>query len=82
MALKWGVELKDSIKDNPPSTIKTVKRIISHMKDLFFRESHENIRNACSISLQEILDNCFVDKMYGKDKKAKDLIFEPMFEEL
>jgi len=52
------------------------------MKDLFFMETHDNIRIACAISFQEILENCFVDKKYQKDKPAKELIFGPLFEEL
>ena len=35
------------------------------------------------MSMSEILENCFVNMRYGKDnKKAKDLIFQPLFEEL
>ena len=84
MALKFKTQLKDSVKDVPPSTVKTVRRMIQTMKDLFFQESHDNIRNACSISLHEILENCFVNKRYGKDgsKPAKELIFDPIFEEI
>jgi hypothetical protein len=54
------------------------------MKDLFFRENHDNIRNACAISFAEILENCFVNKMYGKEKEknAKDLLFLPLIDEL
>ena len=54
------------------------------MKELFFKESHENVRNACAISFQEVLENCFINKRYGKDgsKPAKDLIFGPLFEDL
>lgn len=54
------------------------------MIQLFFGEAHDTIRNACTLSFKEILDNCFVDKMYGKekDKLAKDLIFAQLLEEL
>jgi len=65
------------------------------MKEMFFQETHDNIRNALSISFNEILDNCF-DKppervpqntpdmrTYGKSQlSAVSLIFDPLFEEL
>ena len=76
--------MKDLSKDIPPSLIKTVRRVVSNMKDLFFKETHENIRNACAISLAEILENCFTEKRYGKEREklAKDLIYLPLYEEL
>jgi hypothetical protein len=54
------------------------------MIELFFGEAHDTIRNACTLSFKEILDNCFYEKTYGKDeiKQAKDLIYAPLFEEL
>lgn len=62
---------------------KTVRRVITCMKEMFFDQSHENIRNACFISFFEILENCFINKRYGREnKKAKDLIIQPLFDEL
>jgi hypothetical protein len=54
------------------------------MISLFFGETHDTIRNGCTLAFKEILDNCFVDKMYGKegDKFAKDIIYAPLLEEL
>jgi len=83
MALKFGTRLKDSIRDIPPSLNKTVKRMLTSMKTLFFQESHDNIRNACAISYSEILDKCFVGKRYGaQNKLARDLVYEPLYDEL
>ena len=84
LALRFGPELKDDSKDAIPSLIKTVRRIVEQMINLFFGEAHDTIRNACTLSFKEILDNCFVDKMYGKEvlKQAKDIIYAPLFEEL
>lgn len=76
MALKFNKNLKDTVRDIPPSLTKTVKRIVSTIIDLFFQESHDNIRNACSISFQEILDNCF------PNKKSCNVIFTPIFEQI
>lgn len=54
-------------KDNPPSLIKTILRVIDIMKELFFQETHDNIRNALVLSFQEIIDNCFnPDRTFGK----------------
>jgi hypothetical protein len=36
--------MKDLSKDIPPSLVKTVRRVVQAMKDLFFKESHDNIR--------------------------------------
>ena len=83
MALKFGECFILQGKDKEPSVAKTVKRVVACIKELFFDVAHDNIRNACVLSLYEMLENCFVNKRYGKDnKKAKDLIFQPLFEEL
>ena len=54
------------------------------MISLFFGETHDTIRNGCTLAFKEILDNCFNNKMYGKegDKFAKDIIYAPLLEEL
>ena len=83
MALKFRLNFIDMAKDKDPTVSKTVRRVIQSIKEMFFDQSHENIRNACAISMYEILENCFIDKRYGKDnKKASDLIFQPLFDEL
>lgn len=83
MALKFGENMVYLDKDKQPSVAKTVQRIVTCMKEMFFDQSNENIRNACVMSMYEILENCFYEKRYGKDnKKAKDLIFSQLFEEL
>lgn len=48
------------------------------MIDLFFEESHENIKNACTIAFQEILDNCFVNMKTKQGEKAACSIFHPL----
>ena len=83
MALKFRQNFIDTAKDKDPSVAKTVRRVITCMKEMFFDQSHENIRNACFITFFEILENCFVNKRYGREnKKAKDLIIQPLFDEL
>jgi hypothetical protein len=59
MGLKFRMNFIDLGKDKDPSVSKTIKRIIQSMKDLFFDQNHDTIRNACAISLYEILENCF-----------------------
>lgn len=84
MARMFKTNFKDTLRDIPPAVSKTVKKVIQAMKDMFFQETHDNIRNALSISFQEILDYCFPPtRTYGKSQlSAKDLIFDPLFEEL
>ena len=70
-------------RDRDPSIAKTVKRIVQCMKEMFFDLSHEYVRNACFASFVQILENCFLNMRYGRDnKKAKDLVVQPLFEEL
>jgi hypothetical protein len=67
MASKFKKNFVDLLKDNPPSLFKTVTRVIDIMKDLFFKETHDNIRNALALSFHEIIDNCFnAEKVLGK----------------
>ena len=83
MALKFGEDFVDLNKDREPSVSKTVKRVVTSIKELFFDQSHVNVRNACFMSLCEILENCFVNKRYGsQNEKARDLVFQPLYEEL
>ena len=82
LAQRFKRNMIDGVKDTVPTVLKTVKKVVAAMKELFFVETHDKIRDACALSFQEILDNCFVDYRYQKDKLAKDLIFHPIFEEL
>jgi hypothetical protein len=41
------------------------------------------VRNACTLAFQEMLENCFVNRVYGKEQKdAVSLVYAPLFEEL
>jgi len=82
MASKFKHNLKDPSKDSAPSVLKTVRRMLNTMKELFFPESHENVRNACALSFREILDSCFPNYVVGKTRPARDIIFDPLYEEL
>jgi hypothetical protein len=82
MALKFRLNFVDLGKDRDPSVAKTVKRVVQTIKEMFFDLSNENVRNAIAISFYEILENCFINKRYGENLKAKDLIFQALFEEL
>ena len=73
--MKFGLNFVDHSKDRDPSIAKTVKRVIQTIKEMFFDLSNENVRNACAISFFEILENCFINKRYADNLKAKDLIF-------
>ena len=76
MALNYRTDLIDLSKDKEPSVAKTVRRIVTSIKDMFFSESHETVRNEIATTFIAILDNCFENKRYGREnKKAKDLIF-------
>ena len=59
MASKFKKNFVDTLKDNPASMIKTITRVIEVLKDFFFKETHDNIRNALVLCFQEITDNCF-----------------------
>ena len=82
MALKFRLNFVDLGKDRDPSVAKTVKRVVQTIKEMFFDLSNESVRNAIAISFYEMLENCFINKRYGENLKAKDLIFQALFEEL
>ena len=83
MALQFKGNMIDLSKDKEPSVARTVRRIVSSLKDMFFSETHENVRNEIAATFIAILENCFENKRYGREnKKAKDLIYQPLFEEL
>lgn len=42
---------------------------------MFFEDESEAVRKQIVDTFYKILENCFVDKKYDGNKKAKDLIF-------
>jgi hypothetical protein len=40
----------DGVKETVPTVLKTVKRVVASMKELFFVETHDKIRDACALS--------------------------------
>lgn len=69
--------------DKESTMAKTVSRIVTGIKEMFFSESNDNLRTACADSLAQVLDNCFINKRIGRGTdRAKDLIFHPLFDEL
>lgn len=69
MARMFKTNFKDTLRDIPPAVSKTVRKVIQAMKDMFFQETHDNIRNALAISLHEILEYCFPpSRLYGKSQ--------------
>lgn len=62
---------------------KTVTKIVTGMKEMFFSESNDNLRSACAHSLSQVLESCFINKRIARGTdRAKDLIFHPLFDEL
>jgi hypothetical protein len=83
MASNFRFNMIDTLKDKDPSVAKTTKRIVLAMKEMFFSLSHDSIRYEIAETLAIILEKCFLNKRYGyENKKAKDLIFQPLFDEL
>lgn len=80
MANRFRKNLKDPIKDQPASVVKTVKRLVATMINLFFEESHDKVKNACALSFCEILDYCFDNKACKGGHKAAPLLTDPLFE--
>lgn len=59
----------------------TVRRIVVEIIDMFFDQPHESVRNASANAFIQLMEHCFVNKRYGLDnKKAKDLVFQPLFD--
>ena len=75
MAEKFQFNFIELTKDKEPSISKTVKRVVVNIREMFFEDENENVRKAIVDTLFTILENCFIDRMYENNKKAKDLIF-------
>ena len=75
MAEKFKFNFIELTKDKDPSIAKTVKRVIANIREMFFEDESESVRKSIVDALFTILENCFIDRMYEGNKKAKDLIF-------
>ena len=64
MALHFKTNFIDRISDKSPSVANTVRRVITYMRDTFYDQSNEMIRNACAMSMHEILEHCFVNRRF------------------
>ena len=83
MAEKFQNSFVDYSKEKEPSVSKTVKKVISSIKEMFFSETNEKVRVECANAFEAMLEHCFANKRYGvQQKKAKDLVFQPLFDEL
>ena len=80
MAEKFQFNFIELTKDKDPSIAKTVNRVVTNIREMFFEDENETVRKSIVDALFTILENCFVDRMYDGNKKAKDLIFQPLFE--
>ena len=73
----------DSSKEREPTVAKTVKKIVVAIIEMFFDQSNEELRKECVNTFVMLLENCFIDRKYGpNNKKAKDLIFQPLFDQM
>ena len=71
------------VNQKEPSVAKTVKKVVQSLKEMFFGQSSELIRQELAKTLIGILENCFIQKRYGaQNQRAKDLIIQPLFDEL
>jgi hypothetical protein len=75
MAEKFQFNFIELTKDKDPSISKTVKRVVVNIREMFFEDESESVRKAIVDTLFTILENCFINRMYEGNKKAKDLIF-------
>jgi len=83
MAEKFQNTMINLSKEREPSPAKTVKKVIACVKEMFFPETNEKVRAEIGNCFEAMLEFCFAGKRYGvQQKKAKDLIFGPLFEEL
>jgi hypothetical protein len=60
LAKCFKTDLKDPM-DKPPSMIKTIQRIQETIHS-FLKENSKLVWRGSALSLQEILESCFVDK--------------------
>ena len=71
------------VNQKEPSVAKTVKKVIQSLKEMFFGQSSELIRQELAKTMICILESCFIQKRYGaQNQRAKDLIIQPLFDEL
>lgn len=75
MAEKFQFNFIELTKDKDPSISKTVKRVVVNIREMFFEDESESVRKSIVDTLFSILENCFINRMYEGNKKAKDLIF-------
>ena len=62
--------------DKPPNIIKTVSRILTHIRNFYLKENSFVVHKACSHSMMEIYENCMPkDNMRGINL----LFIEPLF---
>lgn len=54
-------------KDSEPSAAKTVRRVVTSMKEMFFDIENDQVRSACYNSFVQMLEQCFLNKRYGKE---------------
>jgi hypothetical protein len=71
-------ELKDPM-DKPPSLIKTIQRIQDTIYS-FLKENSKLVWRGCALSLQEILESCFLDRTAPvlTYQTAANFIFDPL----
>ena len=74
MAEKFQFNFIELTKDKDPSISKTVKRVVVNIREMFFEDESESVRKSIVDTLFSILENCFINRMYEGNKKAKDLI--------
>ena len=83
MAAQYRFNLIDSTKERDPSVAKTVKKIVVAMIEMFFDQQDEDLRKECVNTFILLIENCFIDRKYGpNNKKAKDLVFQPLFDQM
>ena len=78
LAQQFKTELKDPL-DRPPSLPKTIQRIQESIYT-FFKSNSRLVWRGCAISLQEIFENCFIDRAAAVlgYQSAANFIFDPL----
>ena len=62
--------------DKPPNIVKTINRILTHIRNFYLKENSFVVHKACSHSMMEIYENC----MPKDNMKGINLLFiEPLF---
>ena len=58
-------------------------KVMQSLKEMFFDQSSDLIRQELAKTMISMLENCFIQKRYGvHSQRAKDLIIQPLFDEL